>query len=557
MIKKVEEADSKSQHEESWKLINEISGRKTSKKGILNFKSQEERFKGWYIHFSNLLGKEPVTNNAGEEEITTVRHQLNIKTGPFTVKEYQAVKRKLKEDKTMGSDGILTEAYKHCDFDDIIVKYANKLLIDQEKPDQWSDIHIIPLPKSGDLSKVENYRGIGISSTASKVINQMILNRLQPAIEKQLRPNQNGFRPNRSTSSHILALHRIIEGVKQNIPAVITFVDFQKAFNSVHRAKMMKILSAYGIPDELVKAISLLYENTWEKILSLYRDTEFFDTLGGVLQGDALAPNLFAIVIDYTMRQAVGDQELDLGFRLDKRRSRRRQPITITDLDFADDIALLSEEIQKAQELLTRVENEAAKIDLCLNNEKTEVMVYNILTPSPLKIIGGNAIKIVENFKYLGSWMRSSEQDIKVRKALTWDACHKLNRVWSSPLKRNIKVRLFLATIESVILYGSNTWTLTKKLEQQLDGTCTRMLRKALNVSWRQHMTNEELYKNLQNVSKKIAERRLRLAGHCLRHPEEIASHLVLWQTTFGNTSRGRKATTFINTLNIGRSIII
>ena len=344
-------------------------------------------------------------------------------------------------------------------------------------------------------------------------------------------------------------LRRII-GVKQNkLPAVITFVDFRKAFDSVHRAKMMKLLSAYRIPDELMKAISLLYENTWAKILSPDGDTEFFDTLAGVLQGDALAPYLFAIVIHYTMRQAVGDQELDLGFKLDKRRSRRRKPIAITDLDFADDIALLSEEIQKAQELLTRVENEAAKIGLRLNDEKTEAMVYNIPTPSPLKTIGGNAIKIVENFKYLGSWMRSSEQDIKVRKALAWEACHKLNRVWSSPLKRNIKVRLFLATVESVLLYGSNTWTLTKKLEQQLDGTYTRMLRKALNVSWKQHMTNEELYKNLQNVSKKIAERRLRLSGHCLRHPEEIASHLVLWQPTIGSTSRGRKAKTFVNTL--------
>ena len=57
----------------------------------------------------------------------------------------------------------------------------------------------------------------------------------------------------------------------------------------------------------------------------------------------------------------------------------------ITDLDFADDITLLSEEIQKAQELLTRVENEAAKIGLRLNNEKTEAMVYNIPTPSPLE----------------------------------------------------------------------------------------------------------------------------------------------------------------------------
>ena len=233
---------------------------------------------------------------------------------------------------------------------------------------------------------------------------------------------------------------------------MITLVDFRKALDSVHRVKMMKILSVYGIPDELVKAISLFYENTRAKILSSDGDTEFFDTLAGVLQGDALAPYLFAIVIDYTMRQAVGDQELDLGFKLDKRRSRRRQPIAITDLDFADGIALLSEEIQKAQDQLTRVENEAAKIGLRLNDEKTEAMEYNIPAPSPLKTIGGNAIKTVENFKYLGSWMISSEQDIKVRKAPAWDACHKLNRVWSSPLKRYIKLRLFLATVESVLL---------------------------------------------------------------------------------------------------------
>ena len=476
MNKKVEEGDSKSQHGESWKLINEISGRKTSKKGILKGKIQEKRIKAWYIHFSN-LGKEPVTNNAGEEEITTVLNQPNIKTGPFTVREYQAVKRELKEDKTLGSDGISTEALNHCDFDDIIIKYANKLLIDQEKPDQWSDIHIIQLPKSGDLRKVGYYRGIRISSTISKVINRMILNCIQPAIEEHLRPNQNRFRPDRSTSSHILALHRIIEGVKQNkLPAVITFVNFRKAFDSVHCAKMMKILSAYGIPDELVKAISPFYENIRAKILSPDGDTEFFDKLAGVLQDDALAPYLFAFVIDYTIRQAAGDLELDLGVKLDKRRSRRQQPIAITDLNFADDIALLSEEIQKAQELLTHVENEAAKIGLCLNNEKTEVMVYNIPTPSPLKTIGDNAIKIVDNFKYLGSWMKSSEQDIKVRKALAWEACHKLSRVWRTLLKANIKVRLFLATLESVLLYGNNTWTPTKKLEQQLDGTYTRML---------------------------------------------------------------------------------
>ena len=75
-----------------------------------------------------------------------------------------------------------------------------------------------------------------------------------------------------------------------------------------------------------------------------------------------------------------------------------------------------------------------------------------------------------------------------------------------------------------------------EKLEKQLDGACTRMLRKALNVSRKQHTTNQELYKDLQKVSIKIAKRsrRLRLARHCLRHPKEIASNLILSQPTTG-----------------------
>ena len=79
--------------------------------------------------------------------------------------------------------------------------------------------------------------------------------------------------------------------------------------------------------------------------------------------------------------------------------------------------------------------------------------------------------------------MKSTEDDIKVRKALARTACHKLRKVWASSLKRSIKVRLFIATVESVSLYNSNTWTLTKQMEKRLDGVYTRMLRMAMNVS--------------------------------------------------------------------------
>ena len=248
------------------------------------------------------------------------------------------------------------------------------------------------------------------------------------------------------------------------------------------------------------------------------------------------------------MRQTIVNDE-DLGFQLSRRRSRRIAPKTITDLDFADDLALVSENELQAQEFLNKLETESNKIGLHLNDDKTKFMAFNLDTHFDLKSKLGLPIKRVSNFKYLGAWLESSEKDISVRKALAWTACNKLKKIWNSSLSRKIKVRLFTATVESILLYNSETWTLTKKLEKQLDGCYTRMLRMALNISWRRHPTNRELYGNLPPLSLKIRKRRLRLAGHCVRHDDEVASDLVLWQPTDGQTRRGKPATTYLKIL--------
>ena len=133
---------------------------------------------------------------------------------------------------------------------------------------------------------------------------------------------------------------------------------------------MMKILRAYEIPEVLVTAVSKLYENTQARVLSPDGETELFNIVAGVLHGDTLAPYLFGIVPDYAMRRAIEGKKTELEFELERRRSRRHPAVAICVLDFADDIALLSEEIDQAQELLTRVEHESAKVGLQLNDKK-------------------------------------------------------------------------------------------------------------------------------------------------------------------------------------------
>ena len=111
------------------------------------------------------------------------------------------------------------------------------------------------------------------------------------------------------------------------------------------------------------------------------------------------------------------------------------------------------------------------------------------------------------------------------------------------------KIRLFIATVESALLYGAEMWTITQTMKNQLDGCYTRMLRMALNVSWKQHMPNIQLYGELPPGSTKVQQRRMRLAGHCVRHDDEVANKLVLWQPMDGHANRGSQKMTYVDNL--------
>ena len=94
----------------------------------------------------------------------------------------------------------------------------------------------------------------------------------------------------------------------------------------------------------------------------------------------------------------------------------------------------------------------------------------NANTHVEIHTVDGSCFEEVKDFKYLGSWVQSTEQDIKVRKAMAWKACNKRTKIWKSTLSRNLKIKLFHATVESFLLYGCETWTITTKIRKALDG---------------------------------------------------------------------------------------
>ena len=138
-------------------------------------------------------------------------------------------------------------------------------------------------------------------------------------------------------------------------------------------------------------------------------ETNYFDIVAGVLQGDTLAPYLFIICLNYVLRTSI-DKIKENGFKLTKERSRRYHTKTITDADYADDIALLTNTPAQAETLLHNLERAATGISLHVNVHKTEYLCFN--QTGVISTLNGSTLKLVDKFTYLGSKVSSTETDI-------------------------------------------------------------------------------------------------------------------------------------------------
>ena len=217
----------------------------------------------------------------------------------------------------------------------------------------------------------------------------------------------------------------------------------------------------------------------------------------------------------------------------------------LTDLDYADDIAVLGFSRANAQSLLTSLEKAAAAVGLKINAKKTKALVVGEPLGCSFRV-GSTVLDEVGDFSYLGSWVKSSAKALAERKGQAWTAASQLWKIWRADLGDELKRKVFKATIETVLLYGADTWSLTEAQLRSLDGTYTCLLRKALNVHFSSHTTNKELYGPLTPPSVLLTKRRLTLAGHCFRSTDQPVRDLVLFQPSGSYHPGGHSRMTFL-----------
>ena len=160
-------------------------------------------------------------------------------------------------------------------------------------------------------------------------------------------------------------------------------------------------------------------------------ETEYFDIVAEVLQGDTLALYLFIICQDYVLRTSI-DKIRENSFELTKKRSRRYPAKTITNADYADDIVILANTPNQTETLLHSLEWAAAGIGLYVNAHKTEYMCYN--QTGDISTLDGTFLKLVDKFTYLGSSVSSTEKDIDTQLTKAWTAINRLSIIWKSNL---------------------------------------------------------------------------------------------------------------------------
>ena len=148
------------------------------------------------------------------------------------------------------------------------------------------------------------------------------------------------------------------------------------------------------------------------------------------------------------------DKIRENGFVLTKKRSKRYPAKTITDADYADDLALLANTPNQAETLLHSLERAAAGIGLHVNAHKTEYMCYN--QTGNITTLDGASLRLVDKFTYLGSSVSSTENDIDTRLTKAWTAIDRLSIIWKSDLTDEMKCSFFQAAVVSILNVVSN-----------------------------------------------------------------------------------------------------
>jgi len=226
----------------------------------------------------------------------------------------------------------------------------------------------------------------------------------------------------------------------------------------------------------------------------------------------------------------------------------------LEDLDFADDIALLSSTHQHMQTKAERLCKFASKTGLKINQKKTEVLKINSKNANPIQV-QDQVLNTVQKYTYLGanvSNVGGGEEDITNRIHKATVSFIRLKQIWNSNVYSvKTKLKLFRTLVKSVLTYGCETWKINKKDDNKLDTFLFKCLRRILKIRWPYIISNNDILKRTgeRRISEEVKIKRWRWIGHVLRMDDNHNCRTALTWKPEGKRRVGRPRTTWRRTV--------
>ena len=307
---------------------------------------------------------------------------------------------------------IPNEAIKNDNAKLLLHKFFQLCFISGLSPSEWDSSHIKPIPKKDkDARYPLQNRCITLMCCIAKLYSSILNRRLQKYLEKNniLAEEQNGFRASRSCIDHILVLCTILRNRKAlGLHTFLSYIDFQKAFDSVDRNLLFFKLSQIGVTGRFYDAIQAMYKTPKSKILLNEFETDFFNCPIGVKQGDNISATLFSVFINDLAEEI---KNTKVGISLTEKVDNEDfidefQNSFINILLYADDIILLAANENDLQFLLNIVENWCHRWRLEVNLTKTNIMhVRNPRCPQSrfMFLFNHRVVSYCKTYTYLGT----------------------------------------------------------------------------------------------------------------------------------------------------------
>ncbi|BHF59536.1 hypothetical protein SprV_0100249600 [Sparganum proliferum] len=444
-----------------------------------------------------------------------------------------------------------------------------------EVPQDFKDATIVHLYKrKGNRQVCGNHRGISLLNIAGKIFARILLNRLNNHLEQGLLPeSQCGFRRHRGTTDMIFVARQLQEKCqKMRTHLYSTFVDLTKAFYTVNREGLWKIMRKFGCSERLIEMVRQLHDGMMARVTDNGAVSEAFAVTNGVKQGCVMAPTLFSLMFSAMLMDAYREEPPGIriayrtdGHLLNQRRMRfqsRVSTTTVHELLFADDCALNTtseEEMQKSMDLFSAA---CENFGLVINTQKTVVMHQpppNSATPpnAPQISVNGTQLQVVENFPYLGSTLSGNtkiDDEVANRISKASQAFGRLrSTVWNRHgLQLSTKLKMYKAVILPTLLYGAETWTVYTKQARRLNHFHLSCLGRILGLNWQDRIPDTDVLERtgILSIYAMLRQIQLRWSGHLVRMDDErLPKRLFYGDVAAGSRRQGRPIRRYKDTL--------